>query len=109
MGGDFRQLPPVLRRAGRADVVAQCIRNSAIWTDAVETHQLTENVRAKDDPDWQRFLLSVGDGTRSHVEQLGPDVIRLPTELIYPLGSTEDTERSVTIPSADELLSWRCH
>ncbi|CAO4373342.1 unnamed protein product [Caenorhabditis nigoni] len=63
LGGDFRQVLPVIRRGTRKDQVDGCIKMSCLW-DHFETLHLKSNMRvAGGDLDWIEFLLKVGDGS----------------------------------------------
>merc|ERR1712091_586637 len=44
LGGDFRQVLPVMRRASRAQVVDSCIKRSPLWR-AFTVFHLTDNMR----------------------------------------------------------------
>jgi len=68
LGGDFRQTLPIVIRGSGSQQVAASIRMSPLW-DHFTTIALTENMRAKDCPDWAEWLLKVGDGL------LGEDIM----------------------------------
>ena len=72
MGGDFRQVLPVVRRGTRAQVVDACLKCSPLW-NRVTVLRLTVNMRVMatrtdnqrlwDFCDWQ---MRIGDGTEEH-------------------------------------------
>ncbi|XP_076937964.1 uncharacterized protein LOC143605899 [Bidens hawaiensis] len=62
MGGDFRQMFPVINRGTRAQIVDSSLRMSLIWS-LTKKMRLTINMRALNDPRFSNFLLRVGDGT----------------------------------------------
>ncbi|KAI2492868.1 PIF1-like helicase [Fragilaria crotonensis] len=76
MGGDFRQVLPILRHAGRATTVHSTVLQSKVWqTSSVNVMQLSENMRLRMDlqntnanPEFQEvlshfasFLLRIGE------------------------------------------------
>ena len=63
LGGDFRQVLPVVLRATQSVVMDTCIKQSIIWP---HFHQikLTQYMRAwKDEQQSSRWLLELGNGT----------------------------------------------
>ncbi|XP_028758137.1 ATP-dependent DNA helicase PIF1-like [Neltuma alba] len=130
MGGDFRQILPVIPRGTRADIVNACICSSYLW-DHCTIFQLTENMRLfsslssdEDRSSLQRFsqwLLDVGDG-KLGMPHDGIAEIKIPDELLidrysdpiaaivswtYPglldnLGSTDYfNDRAILAPTID--------
>ncbi|KHJ77246.1 hypothetical protein OESDEN_23134 [Oesophagostomum dentatum] len=62
LGGDFRQVLPIIERGSEADMIDACIKNSHLWRQFT-THRLNVNIRAGDSgDDWCDFLMSVGSG-----------------------------------------------
>ena len=69
-GGDFRQIPPVVKHGSRAEVVTSCLNRSYLWR-YVKGMKLTINMGlqsliAQDVPEVSKFsniLLRVGGGT----------------------------------------------
>nr|XP_017245517.1 PREDICTED: ATP-dependent DNA helicase PIF1-like [Daucus carota subsp. sativus] len=73
-GGDYRQILPVIPKAGRPDIVAASLNRSKLW-DHAEVHLLSRNMRLhagntpeqnriiKDFSEWQ---LRIGDGKKCH-------------------------------------------
>ena len=67
-GGDFRQVLPVVPRAGREQTVQQCIINSHLWRYFHQFHLVT-NMRAVQDETYRQFsdwLLRIGTGDEPH-------------------------------------------
>ena len=61
-GGDPRQIPPVVTRGGRADVVAASFKSSALYSTIIEL-KLTQNMRVQEDNQkFCQWLLDIGDG-----------------------------------------------
>lgn len=68
LGGDFRQVLPVVPRATRQDQVAASIRRSHVWPLFAQ-RRLTRNMRTGEgEAEFAGWLLDVGDG------RLGPEV-----------------------------------
>lgn len=71
LGGDFRQILPVLPNKGRADVVMASINNSYLWDDCV-VFKLDQNMRIETDAplitvsgqqiSYADWVISVGEG-----------------------------------------------
>lgn len=80
LGGDFRQVLPVVRRGTRAQIVDSSIRMSPLWP-SIKKMRLTHNMRAQSDPWFSEFLLRVGDGVE---EKVDGNYIRIPDDMIIP-------------------------
>ncbi|KAJ9566736.1 hypothetical protein OSB04_002702 [Centaurea solstitialis] len=80
MGGDFRQVLPVVRRGTRAQIVDSSLRMSPLWP-TIKKIRLTLNMRALSDPWFSEFLLRVGDGNE---EVLDENFIRIPDDMSIP-------------------------
>ncbi|KAH9625530.1 hypothetical protein KSS87_020327 [Heliosperma pusillum] len=66
-GGDFRQILPVVPQQSNKEVVDCSLVASKIWPKLTK-FKLTENIRARQDPNFSRFLLSLGNGERQTLE-----------------------------------------
>ncbi|CAK0808237.1 unnamed protein product, partial [Prorocentrum cordatum] len=97
LGGDFRQVLPVIPRVAREDLVQHSLLNHPLWrAGAVEVHALTENMRARGDADWQRFLLDIGDGRAPTFPDIHPEAVRLPDNIVAPSHwGPEDLARAI--------------
>lgn len=70
MGGDFRQILPVIPKGSRANILDACINSSFLWDECTVLHlnknmRLTRNTSSVEQEKIQRFsewLLSVGNG-----------------------------------------------
>ncbi|CAJ0586072.1 unnamed protein product, partial [Mesorhabditis spiculigera] len=61
LGGDFRQVLPVVERGSRGDQVAVCLRRSTIWPEFVQ-FTLTRNMRVQgNEAEWKDWVLKVGN------------------------------------------------
>ncbi|KAG5556067.1 hypothetical protein RHGRI_006626 [Rhododendron griersonianum] len=61
LGGDFRQVLPVIPKGTRQDCIDASLVRSTIWP-CLKKFKLTQNMRAKTDPSFSDFLLRVGNG-----------------------------------------------
>ena len=81
LGGDFRQVLPVVPRAGREQTVRQCIINSHLWHHFHQFKVVT-NMRAAQDQTYTQFsewLLRIGTGEEPHDAN---DQVTLPREIM---------------------------
>ena len=94
MGGDFRQVLPVIKREGRAGVVNKCLKKSYLWNSFVKL-KLTVNQRLRGSgaDEYQRFLLSVGEGRASTQSDTSDDVVILPDDIVFK--ANEDQTESL--------------
>lgn len=82
LGGDFRQILPVISHANISQMLNACLKKSFLWND-VQYLQLSENMRL--DPDSQNrkeFLLALGEGRLQTEDQYGHSFIEIPNELL---------------------------
>ncbi|CAH1427109.1 unnamed protein product [Lactuca virosa] len=85
LGGDFRQVLPVVRRGTRAQTVDSSIRMSPLWSSIIKL-RLTINMRALTDPWFSDFLLRVSDGVE---ETVHGNFIRIPDDMVIPFTKKE--------------------
>ncbi|XP_021995720.1 uncharacterized protein LOC110892890 [Helianthus annuus] len=86
MGGDFRQVLPVIKRGTRAQIVDSSVRMSPLWS-LTKKMRLTINMRALKDPWFSKFLLRVGDGTEEPIEG---NYIRIPDDMTIQCNDREN-------------------
>ncbi|XP_043211412.1 uncharacterized protein LOC122375900, partial [Amphibalanus amphitrite] len=88
LSGDWRQILPVVKRGGRAEVVDACLKSSPMWP-RIDTMELATNMRALNGDDqageFANFLLRVGDGRLPVVAQ--PDSVQVPELVVSPARS----------------------
>ena len=80
--GDFRQIPPVVRSWLPKDVYNASIGSMPLFTHSALTLVLTESQRDKNDPEYAKWVLSLGDGAAQ--------CFRLKTQAIMHDGTTND-------------------
>ena len=92
LGGDFRQILPVVPHAQKAGVIAATLNHSPLWRE-VQVLRLHRNMRVqriRDAGDEQRalaleqfsrWLLRVGNGTEPINRDIGDDAIRIPDNM----------------------------
>ena len=85
LGGDFRQILPVVRRGRPAEIIDICLKSSYIWP-LITTFKLRSNMRAR--PEEQLFadwLLQLGGGDLPlKVNEPFKDSIEIPQTCIVP-------------------------
>jgi len=100
LGGDFRQIPPVIRRINPESVRAYTLHGASFWdSPSIAKVSLCGNRRAAGDALYAAFLLELGNGTYTGLDthlpsELHPASVRLPNEVI---------EAGMT---SLDLLSW---
>ncbi|XP_076928047.1 uncharacterized protein LOC143602490 [Bidens hawaiensis] len=85
MGGDFRQVLPVVKTGTRAQIVDASLRMSPLWS-VTKRRSLSINIRTLDDPWFSEYLLRVGDGKEPCVDGT---FIRIPQNMSIPFTTQE--------------------
>jgi hypothetical protein len=84
LGGDFRQVLPVVKRGSRAQIVAACLKRSPLWPHFRIFH-LRENMRIRSSTDeaaaYADWVLRLGNGQLPTTED---DMVDLPANLCLP-------------------------
>jgi hypothetical protein len=84
LGGDFRQVLPVVERGTRGQIVEACIKRSSLWPIFIK-FQLRVNMRLEDhDAAFKEWLVEVGDGnvpTDEHSNIVIPEDLRSEADL----------------------------
>ena len=123
LGGDFRQIPPVLHRVDASAVPSFTLRNCSFWKDDdhMTKFSLTRNKRAEGDEQYAAFLLQIGNGMYSAPDEFNgesasdsntttsnPAMVTLPSSLLLPPESDEeallDWVLEKTAPSISRVL-----
>ena len=65
LGGDFRQVPPVLRRIDIEQFAEHTLKACDWWVSGthLSRYSLRRNKRAEADPDYADMVLQIGDGS----------------------------------------------
>lgn len=108
LGGDFRQILPVITLGSRGDIVAACITRSRLWSFA-KIFILKQNMRLNQGKDerecellrvFAEWVLNIGDGkitgSRLEIEDYHEDDIVIPPEFCDP-----DTANTV-----ENMIEW---
>ncbi|CAA7029291.1 unnamed protein product [Microthlaspi erraticum] len=78
LGGDFRQILPVIAEGRRQDTVSAAINRSYLW-DSCKFYNLTQNMRLRvEEKTFARWILQVGDGNAAKINR--------------PMGSCEEVD-----------------
>ncbi|XP_056685909.1 uncharacterized protein [Spinacia oleracea] len=94
---NFRQVLPVLPRRTQREAVAV---SSSLWPKLTK-FLLTENIRAREDPDFSAFLLALGN---QELQTIDNSLVHLPSEVVKPLedGKVPITDlTALTFPELD--------
>ncbi|XP_071724365.1 uncharacterized protein [Rutidosis leptorrhynchoides] len=86
LGGDFRQTLPVVSKGTKAETIAVCLTNSFLWPMLTILH-LEENMRAKLDPFFTKFLLEIVNGTTTSTD----DIVKLPSSMLIKYHQSNNT------------------
>ena len=100
LGGDFRQVLPVIPKGSRVEIVQSCINQSELWkhykiftlTRSMRVNEYTENGQIDTrKQDFNKWVLAVGDGT-------------IPAKC----KEGEDEPTWIEIPETFLIKSWHC-
>ena len=98
MGGDFRQILPIVKHGTRGDIVAASLNQSRIWR-GVRVFKLHTNMRvarllaegdvagAVEQQNFAQFLGRVGDGTEPTFPAVGDEFVRVPDGMLCSGGA----------------------
>lgn len=94
LGGDFRQVLPVIPKGTRDDCINASLVKSYIWP-LLTKFRLQENMRARTNPAFSNYILRIGNGLEPEDEAGN---IKLPTFLAL--------QPTKTAPSLDQLIQF---
>lgn len=95
VGGDFRQLLPVVPGASRPEILANCVTASPLWK-FFERIILEDNMRAQGDAEFIRWLLQVGTGSLPPVREIhASNMIEIPREMLLQVPQPQRLARGV--------------
>ncbi|KAL6554020.1 hypothetical protein OROMI_019693 [Orobanche minor] len=80
LGGDFRQILPVVPKGSRHDIVHASISSSQLW-DSCEVLKLTKNMRLQT-REFAEWILNVGDGVAGDALVDGEAVVTLSNDIL---------------------------
>ncbi|KAK3762748.1 hypothetical protein RRG08_019341 [Elysia crispata] len=90
LGGDIRQVLPVVPKGRQADILNVTLNKSYLW-DYIKIIHLRQNMRVENDGQFQQWLLRIGNGAEEVHNDIAEMAIQIPTELCQP-----DTEALIT-------------
>ena len=80
LGGDFRQVLPIVPKRPRTVIVENCLKSSPLWNQFRVVH-LHRNMRVNaDEQMFAEWLLKLGDGTMGAEGVQVPDAIEIPKD-----------------------------
>ena len=80
LGGDFRQVLPIVPRQPRTVVIESCLKRSPLWP-SFRVFKLTKNMRANpDEQEFSRWLLGLGNGEIQCEGCSIPESVEIPSE-----------------------------
>ncbi|XP_075636671.1 uncharacterized protein LOC142608899 [Castanea sativa] len=77
LGGDFRQVLPVVPKGTRTKMIDACIVKSPLWKDVKVLH-LKQNMRSINDEEFAEYIKRIGDGNEPFIMD---DLIKLPPSM----------------------------
>ena len=101
MGGDFRQVLPVIPKASRSQIVQASLNRSLLWED-IQLLRLHQNMRvqtmiqtgdvanATQQQQFSEWLKHIGEGTETVYPEHGENAIKVPDELCIGCKSGDD-------------------
>ncbi|XP_072047483.1 uncharacterized protein [Amphiura filiformis] len=114
LGGDFRQVLPVVPRSPPTVIVENCLKRSPLWSDITKI-SLNKNMRAKpDEKEFATWILKLGNGElQSQCEPTKQDTIDIPPQCvitdnivnsIFPTANEVATKQVILTPKNEESL-----
>ncbi|XP_021759130.1 ATP-dependent DNA helicase PIF1-like [Chenopodium quinoa] len=97
--GDFRQVLPIVPRKTQQEAVKDSVVTSYLWPK-LKTFKLTENIRARYDPLYSAFLLSLGNG---ELQQAENGYVPLSMEIVQPLAMDKDPVEEIMAATFPEF------
>ena len=81
-GGDPKQIPPVVRKGGRAEIVAATFKSSPIYRNIFKCN-LTENMRVQEDnKEFCQWLMDIGNGIQLSEKDDDPSMVPIPKDML---------------------------
>ncbi|RWS18601.1 ATP-dependent DNA helicase PIF1-like protein, partial [Leptotrombidium deliense] len=102
LGGDFRQVLPVVKRAGIQQIINSTIKKSTIWNHFT-CMNLSENMRADNDQHFADWLLRIGNGNVKNLfvsdEHYCKDVVKT----MYENNAANYIHQAILTPRNDDV------
>lgn len=92
MGGDFRQIPPVVNKGNKLKIIENSIK-MFINNNFIKL-KLTINMRANEN-DFKKWLLEIGNGIAKTFNKIGEDLIQIPEKCIIKNDLIDDLYNGV--------------
>ncbi|XP_057421492.1 uncharacterized protein LOC130715411 [Lotus japonicus] len=117
LGGDFRQILPVIPKGQRQDIVQSCINRSYLW-DHCKIFMLSKSMRVSDSSsssrlsslayEFNKWILQIGDGKLTTICREGEDIptwTKIPSQyLLKPTGDSIKQIVDSTYPNLQKQL-----
>ena len=114
LGGDFRQVLPVIPKRPPTVIIENCLKRSPLWHKICKIN-LTQNMRARqDEKEFAAWLLQLGNGElQSQTDPTNQGIIDIPSECmlteniidaVFPDVSTASTQHVILTPKNDASL-----
>ncbi|PIO74456.1 hypothetical protein TELCIR_03542 [Teladorsagia circumcincta] len=112
IGGDFRQVLPVVEHGERQDPVEACVHKSVLWS-LFTVHQLSVNMRSRDGRnDWHERFLEIGIGDCNDLKgrvQMREEVMCSSDIVTEVVGATLDLNRTFELCECATLAPKNAH
>ena len=110
--GDWKQILPVVKHGGRAQIVDACLKQSHLWQHVTEL-TLSKNMRLEAHPenlDFASYLIDLGNGQLPIHKELGDFKVRIPNESLHSSNDLKDLCTFVFEGIAENYqdASWLC-
>jgi hypothetical protein len=111
LGGDFRQVTPVVPHASVSQICENSIKRSRLWNEFEVFHLRTNMRTGKDEKEFAQWLLSLGDGLLK--SDYDDDTIEIPSEClsngnliqeIYDQDGFELKDKCILCPKNEDTL-----
>ncbi|KAF1854814.1 hypothetical protein Lal_00026526 [Lupinus albus] len=77
LGGDFRQILPVIPKGNNAEMIGACIVKLPLWAYTDVLH-LRQNMRSLQDHNFAEYLMRIGDGIEPTIHD---DLVKIPQQM----------------------------
>ncbi|KAG6687927.1 hypothetical protein I3842_11G098700, partial [Carya illinoinensis] len=101
-GGDFRQILPVVPKGTRQQQIDASLVSSYLWPILTKIH-LTENMRARLDPDFSNYILELGNGMPPITID---EYVKIPTTMLIPYQDDSTSLDQLLDAIFDDILEY---